>query len=103
MAVRSTDGAFHGTVNRVDQDASAATLPPATDCRRDSCDRRPTLCSGWLDSVAGSNIFAAGDLEATPASRSSSPLAHRPRVKLVTVVVPSPLSTACPNRATASP
>jgi hypothetical protein len=90
-------------VQYMDQDASAATLLPATDCRRESCDRRPTLCSGWLDSIAGSNIFAAGDLEATPASRSSSPLAHRPRVKLVTVVVPSPSSTACPNRAIVSP
>jgi hypothetical protein len=47
-------GALSGRLNRdpdstvadMDQDASAATLPPATDCRRDSCDRRFTLYSG---------------------------------------------------------
>jgi hypothetical protein len=48
-------------------------------------------------------ILAAGELDSTPASRDTPPLAHRPRVKLLTVVVPSPLSTACLNYATASP
>jgi hypothetical protein len=60
------------------------------------------LCSAGLDNASGRKIFAAVKLEATPVSRGTPPLAHRPRVKLLTIVMPSPLSTACPNRATAS-
>jgi hypothetical protein len=48
-------------------------------------------------------ILAAGELDSTPASRDTPPLAHRSCIKLLTVVVPSPLSTACLNLATASP
>jgi hypothetical protein len=39
-------------------------------------------------------ILAAGELDSTPASRDTSPLAHRPWIKLLTVVKPSSLPAA---------
>jgi hypothetical protein len=41
----------HGTVPAEDQTDSAANSPPATDCRRDSCNSRPDLCSGSVDNA----------------------------------------------------
>jgi hypothetical protein len=81
----------------------AQLLSPPVTCRRDSCHCRRILCSAGLDNASGRKIFAAVKLEATPVSRGTPPLAHRLRVKLLTVIVPSPLATACPNRAIASP
>jgi hypothetical protein len=97
-----------GTVADVDQTASAARSSPVTSLCIDSCCHRWSLlaaiCAPWTsDNHSPVKILAVGELDSTPASRDTPPLAHRPRVKLLTVVVPSPLSTACLNRATASP
>ena len=81
----------------------AQLLSPSVTCRRDSCHCHRVLCSAGLDNASGRKIFAAVKLEATPVSRGTPPLAHRPRVKLLNVVVPSLLATACPNHAIASP
>jgi hypothetical protein len=39
-------------------------------------------------------ILAAGELDATPASRDTPPLSHRPWIKLFTAVKTSPLPAA---------
>jgi hypothetical protein len=54
---------------------------------------RIRACGRWITS-RGKRIFAAGELDATPASRGTSPLTHRPRIRILTAVKPSPLSAA---------
>jgi hypothetical protein len=53
--------------------------------------------------LRGRKIFAAVELDVTPASRRASPLAHHPSDKIVTAVKPSPSSAACLYLSTASP
>jgi hypothetical protein len=93
----------HGTVYSADQNANTASLTADDSLHCDSCHRHQDSClCGWI-AARGKGILAAGDLEATPASRNPSPLAHRPWIKVLTAVKPSPLSAACLRLSTASP
>jgi hypothetical protein len=70
--------------------------------RRDSWHRRRDSCSGQVDNIRVGKIIAVGELDAIPASRGTSPLTHRPRIRILTAVKPLSLSAACLCLSTAS-
>jgi hypothetical protein len=71
-------GARDGTVSPTDQIGRDRKIPPPVTSPaviRVACIK--IHARGKSITSQGQNIFAAGDLEATPASRNSFPLAHR--------------------------
>jgi hypothetical protein len=93
---------WHSTLNKI-------RLPARNSHRRwpilrhDSWHRRRDSCSGQVDNIGVGKIITVGELEATPASRGTSPLTHHPRIRILTTVKSSPLSAACLCLSTASP
>jgi hypothetical protein len=81
-------------VTIVDQTASAAVLAADDLLAMIRATAGPTRTRGKSITLRGQKIFAAVELDVTPASRGTPPLAHRPWIKLLTVVKPSPLTAA---------
>jgi hypothetical protein len=77
-SVRLSETSSDGTVVKMDQDASITCLPPVTlpRARIRAAALRLTFAGNRI-TLRGKKIVVAVELEATPVSRNTPPLAHR--------------------------
>jgi hypothetical protein len=78
----------------MDQTANAAVLAADDHLATIRAATGPTRTRGKSITLRGQKIFVAVELDVTPASRGTPPLAHRPWIKGLTAVV----SSLCPPR-----